>query len=240
MTGKLLVDLARYWESLGCLSILCVHVISGMSVFLGCAVGAGSCWRREGTAIQKHTNTHTHHLKAETVLPCLYLAPYLGIPGNAHRVYWHSCLIACSIVHSVRANPPHPSFSLSLCTSFSVSLTHSTEHQTYYPHSHSALEHSKTSHTSKQAQRHMRTHTYTNSGRCTHTIFARYVDLVTLFMWPVYWYVIPLNHESVSPYIKLKAGLCVNTVGYRLNMGQNYCKCYRHSCTMRSVLWAKC
>lgn len=71
-----------------------------------------------------NTDTHAHHLKAETVLLCLYLAPWLGIPGNAHRVYWHSCLIACSIVHSVRAKPPPPpNLSLSVPLSLGLSLT---------------------------------------------------------------------------------------------------------------------
>ena len=142
MTAELWVDLATHWESLGCRSVLCVQVISGVSVHLGSAVRAGSCWhtRREDMLLQyrhKHTHTHTHtctrahthtHLKAETVLLCLYLAPCLGIPGSAHRVYWHSCLIACSIVHSVRANPP---------ISLSLSLRHTHTHTHTHTHSQS-------------------------------------------------------------------------------------------------------
>lgn len=77
-------------------------------------------WLLTCTLLQ-YRHTHARHLKAETVLLCLYLAPCLGIPGSAYRIYWHSCLIACSRVHSVRAaNPPcthtHSHTSLSLAT----------------------------------------------------------------------------------------------------------------------------
>lgn len=133
-------------------------------------------------------NTHTHHLKAVTVLLCLYLPPRLGIPGNAHRVYWHSCLIACSIVHSVRANP---------LISLRVSLSHSTEHQTYYPHSHSAWSTARQTHTSIRRRHTCKTHTRTPAKITVRRWYLkRYTDAMTLFMWPVYWFVnTSVNHD---------------------------------------------
>lgn len=123
MTTKLIVDLASSSESPGCSSIF-VHVqVTSESP----GIASSSSWhiQRENTLLQ-HTLQHKHTTSRQRLSYCVStMAARLGIPGSAYRVYWHSCLIACSIVHSVRANPQSLSLfvSLSLCMSLCLSLT---------------------------------------------------------------------------------------------------------------------
>lgn len=144
MTTKLIVDLASFSESPGCSSIF-VHIqVTSESP----GIASSSSWhiQRENTLLQ-HTLQHKHTTSRQRLSYCVStVAARLGIPGSAYRVYWHSCLIACSIVHSVRANPQSLSLFLSQPLYVSLSLSHSSGHQTYYPHSYSTLVHSKAMH----------------------------------------------------------------------------------------------
>lgn len=95
-----------------------------------------------------------HHKRLRMSYCVFILGAGFDIPITADRVYWHSCLIACSIVHSVRANPSFHSLppSWSLCVS--LPLPHSSEHQSHYTHSHTENVNglSRCRHASKHAQ----------------------------------------------------------------------------------------
>lgn len=149
------------------------------------------CTHKKETWLQhvSHARTRARHLKAEAVLLCLDLAPCLGIPGDTHRTYWHSCLIARSVVHSIRANTPHPhppslSLFMSLCWSLSPP---SVEHHTSYAF---------------YAQpRRTRRHLCQNRHKQPLRRERKWViDQVSSFMWAVYWFVNrPVKYLLVKP-----------------------------------------
>ena len=120
------------------------------------------CCCNTGTNTRTHTHTCT---RAHTHTPQGWDCPTVSLLGTMFRysrqrsqgilTFLSHCLLHCAFCES---QPPHLSLSLSL--RHTHTHTHSlTEHQTYYPLSHSALEHSKMRHTSKQA--------LATSGYCT-------------------------------------------------------------------------
>lgn len=110
---------------------------------VGIGFGAGSFWPTHrgyttcATAMWMTTHTHIPPQGWDCPTVSLYTAAF-GIPSTADRVYWHSCLIACSIVHSERATPPScpPTRPHPQSLYVSLLLPHSSEHQSHYPHSH--------------------------------------------------------------------------------------------------------
>ncbi len=143
------------------------------------------CTRAHNSQTLTHTHTHTHihtHLKAETVLLCLYSAPCLGIPGIAHRMYWHSCLIACSIVHSVSATP------LSLFLSLSLSLSLFGALDLLFPLTFSFWAQQDNAYIKTGKDTHANTQIQIN-GYCTQRISARNMDCFTVAtLWLVSWF----------------------------------------------------
>lgn len=162
-----------------------------MCAQVGIGFGAGSFWptQRGHTYlcycnVNDHTHTHMYLRTPPQGWDCPTVSLYtvaFGIPSTADRIYWHSCLIACSVVHSVRATPPTcPTPPVSVRVSASPSFFRASV-------SLSSLTHGKWEWIKTAAD--TRAHKYKTSDYGAQTVFEGFIDLMTPFMKAVVWFV---------------------------------------------------